>query len=124
MPGRAEQPALQCRYRHPGRSDFRYRQGRVTLLNFVYEHTFGSRWDPVMEADFRHSERDQTDPGGTTDANTGGSITYLTPRILFDGGGGCVLRGSAQIPLSESGLNEHPNEESVLNVGVAHLCGQ
>lgn len=124
MPGRAEQPALQCRYRHPGRSDFGYRHGRVTLLNFAYEHKFGSRWNAVIEADFRHSDRAQMDPGGTTDGNTGGSITCLTPRIRFAAGGGWTLPGSAQIPLSDSGLNEHQNEESVLNVGVAHLFGQ
>jgi len=82
MSGRPDQPALQCRCRHPDRSDFGYRHGRVTLLNFAYEHKFGSRWDAVIEADFRHSDRDQTDP------NTAGSMAYITPRILFDAGGG------------------------------------
>jgi len=124
MPGRPDQPVLQCRYRHTGRNDFGYREGRITLLNVAYEHKLGSRWDADIEANYRYSDHDQTDPSGTTDPDTVGSITYVTPRILFGAGGGWVLRGSAQIPLSDSGLNGHQNEKSVLNVGVTHLFGQ
>lgn len=108
-------------YRSTGRNDAGYRYGSSVLLNVAYEHKISSRWDAVLEANFRDSQRDETDAAGTTDGDTGGTITYLTPRILFDAGGGWVIRGSAQIPLSQSGLNGVQHEEPVLNIGVTRL---
>ena len=46
---------------------------------------------------------------------------WLTPRLLFDAGGGWVLRASAQIPLSDSGLNGNQDEKIVVNLGVTRL---
>lgn len=108
-------------YRSTGRNDTGYQYGSSVLLNLAYEHKISSRWDAVLEANFRDSRRDETDGAGTTDGDTGGTITYLTPRILFDAGGGWVIRGSAQIPLSQSGLNGLQHEEPVLNVGFTRL---
>jgi len=113
-----------AQYRNTGRNDFGYRYGRIKLLNLAYEHKLGARWDGVIEADYRYAGRDQIDGGGTMDSDTGGSITYLTPRILFDAGGGWVLRASAQIPLSDSGLNGTQHEKTVLNVGITRLLRQ
>lgn len=110
-----------AQYRNTGRNDFGYQYGRITLLNLAYEHKLGARWDGVIEANYRHAGRDQMDGSGTLDPDTGGSITYLTPRILFDAGGGWVLRASAQIPLSDSGLYGHQDEKVVFNLGVTHL---
>ncbi len=110
-----------AQYRNTGRNDFGYQYGRITLLNLAYEHKLGARWDGVIEANYRYAGHDQMDGSGTLDPDTGGSITYLTPRILFDAGGGWVLRASAQIPLSDSGLNGHQDEKVVFNLGVTHL---
>lgn len=110
-------------YRHTGRNDFGYRYGAITLLNLAYEHKLGSRWDAVLEANFRHSGRDEVDASGLMDPDTGGSIAYLTPRILFDAGHGWVIRGSAQIPLSNAGLNGRQDEGAVLNVGITWMPG-
>jgi hypothetical protein len=84
----------------------------------------GAKWDGVIEANFRHSDRDQVDAGGTTDPDTGGAIAYITPRLLFDAGGGWVVRASAQIPLSDSGLNGTQDEKIVVNLGVTRLFKQ
>jgi hypothetical protein len=111
-------------YRSTGRNDFGYRYGQTTLLNLAYEHKLGAKWDGVIEANYRHAGRDEIDGGGTTDFDTGGSIVYLTPRLLFDAGGGWVLRASAQIPLSDSGLNGVQDEKVVVNIGVTRLFGQ
>lgn len=108
-------------YRHTGRNDFEYRYGRVALFNLAYEHKIGQRWDAVIEANYRRSSHDQTDLTGTIDPNTGGSITYLTPRLLFDAGRGWVVRASAQVPLSNSGLNGIQDEKPVVNIGVTRL---
>jgi hypothetical protein len=58
---------------------------------------------------------------GTLDPDTGGSIVYVTPRLLFDLGHGWVLRAAAQIPVSESGLNGEQDEREVVNLGVTRL---
>ena len=113
-----------AQYRTTGRNDFGYRYGSATLLNFAYEHKIGARWDAVLEANFRDSKRDEIDAAGTTDGNTGGAIAYVTPRVLFDAGHGWVLRASAQIPLSQSGLHGEQDEEPVWNVGVTRLVGK
>ena len=112
---------VSAQYRHTGRNDFHYRYGRVKLLNLAYEHKIGSRWDAVIEANYRSSGRDQIDLMGTTDPDTGGSITYIAPRLLFDAGNGWVVRGSAQIPLSDSGLNGYQDEKTIFNIGVTRL---
>lgn len=110
-----------AQYRHTGRNDFEYRYGRIKLLNVAYEYKFNDRWDGVIEANYRNAGRDRIDALGTSDPNTGGSITYLTPRLLFDAGHGWVVRASAQVPLSDSGLNGFQDEKAVINLGVTRL---
>jgi hypothetical protein len=110
-----------AQYRATGRNDFGYRYGRINLLNLAYEHKLNSRWDAVIEANYRHADRDEVDASGVTDPDTGGSIIYITPRILFDAGGGWVRRLSVQVPLSQSGLNGNQDEKTVANVGVTRL---
>ena len=113
-----------AQYRSTGRNDFGYRYGSTALLNFAYEHKIGARWDTVLETNFRDAKRDEIDATGTQDGNTGGAIAYLTPRVLFDAGHGWVLRASAQIPLSQSGLHGEQDEQPVWNVGVTRLIGR
>lgn len=108
-------------YRLTGRNDAGYQYGRVALFNLAYEHKLGNRWDGVIEANFRHAGYDQVDASGVTDSDTGGSIVYVTPRLLFSVGNGWVLRAAAQIPLNQSGLNGFQREKTVLNLGVTRL---
>jgi hypothetical protein len=110
-----------AQYRQTGRNDFGYRYGRVQLLNLAYEHKLGGRWDAVLEANYRRAGRDQVDELQELDPDTGGSIMYLTPRLLFDAGRGWVVRASAQLPLSQSGLNGEQHEKTVFNVGLTYL---
>jgi hypothetical protein len=111
-------------YRHTGENDFDYRYGRVVLLNLAYEHKLGARWDAVIEANYRHAGMDRVDGAGSLDADTGGSMTYVTPRLLFNVGDGWVLRTSAQIPVSQAGLHGEQHEKAVYNVGVTRLIGR
>jgi hypothetical protein len=111
-------------YRVTGRSDVGYRYGRATLLNFAYEHKLNAKWDAVIEVNYRYAGLDQTDASGVTDADTGGSIVYITPRLLFDAGNGWVVRASVQLPLTQSGLNGNQREKTVLNAGMTHLFGK
>jgi hypothetical protein len=110
-----------AQYRHTGRNDFGYRYGRTGLLNLAYEHKLGARWDAVVELNYRHAGRDEIDSVGELDPDTGGSIFYFTPRLLFDAGNGWVVRASAQLPLKQSGLNGEQHENAVVNLGVTYL---
>lgn len=110
-------------YRLTGRNDEGYQYGRVALVNLAYEHKLGARWDSVIEANYRHAGFDETDASGNTDPDTGGSIIYVTPRLLFSAGKGWVVRAAAQIPLGQSGLNGYQHEQTVLNLGVTRLFG-
>jgi hypothetical protein len=113
-----------AQYRATGRNDAGYEYGDATLLNVAYEHKLGVRWDAVIEANFREAGFDEIDRDGTRDADTGGSIVYATPRLLFDAGHGWVLRASAQLPLSQSRLHGVQHEDTVWNAGVTHLFGR
>jgi len=108
-------------YRHTGRNDAGYQYGRIGLLNLAYEHKLGLRWDGVLEANYRHAGRDEIDFSGTNDPDTGGTMLYITPRVLFDVGAGWVLRISSQLPLSQSGLNGEQHEDPVYNIGITKL---
>lgn len=112
---------VSTQYRHTGRNDAGYQYGRTTLVNVAYERKLTSRWDAVLEANYRHAGRDEIDDTGLVDDDTGGSIVYVTPRLLFDIGSGWVARASAQVPLSQSSLNGAQHEKTVFNVGITKL---
>ncbi len=108
-------------YRVPGRNDVGYRYGNTLLANAAYEYKFSKRWDSVLELNYRNAGRDEVDRQGTTDPDTGGSMLFVTPRVLFDVGGGWVLRLSVQVPVTQNGLNGHQEEKAVFNLGVTRL---
>jgi hypothetical protein len=107
-------------YRNTGENDFGYRYGTSFTANVAYEHKLGSRLDGVLELNFRHASRDRVDTDGTLDDDTGGSLLYVTPRLLVHLGGGFVLRASAQIPTIKD-LNGYQKERVVANVGLTYL---
>lgn len=107
-------------YRYTGENDFGYRYGSTFTANLAYEHKLGSRLDGVLELNFRHAAQDRVDAGGTLDGDTGGSLLYVTPRLLVHLGGGLVLRASAQIPTFKD-LDGYQKERVVANVGLTYL---
>jgi hypothetical protein len=108
-------------FRATGDNDSGYEYGNIFLANLAYEHKLAPRWDGVLDLNYRTSGRDVIDSSGAHDPNTGGSIAYLTPRILFDVGGGWVLRAAAQVPLGQGGLNGAQDEDPVWNLGITYL---
>jgi hypothetical protein len=107
-------------YRHTGENDFGYRYGSSFTANVSYEHKLGGRVDGVLELNFRHAQKDQVDAEGSLDDDTGGSLLYVTPRVLVSLGHGLVLRAGAQIPVAKS-LNGYQTERAVANVGLTYL---
>jgi hypothetical protein len=108
-------------YRSTGRNDFDYRYGNVWLANLAYEHKLRAGFDGVLELNYRHTDRDSIDRDSGLDDNTGGSIVFVTPRLLFSLGKGWVVRASAQIPLSQSSLNGAQDESTVVSLGITYL---
>jgi hypothetical protein len=107
-------------YRHTGENGLGYRYGSSFTANLAYEHKIGGRLDGVVEMNFRHAAKDQVDRDGGKDDDTGGSLLYVTPRLLVHLGGGLVLRASAQIPTIKD-LNGYQKERVVANVGLTYL---
>jgi hypothetical protein len=107
-------------YRHTGENDFGYRYGSTFLANLAYEHKLSNVFDGVVELNFRHAKKDQVGAEGALDDDTGGSLLYVTPRLLANLGGGFVLRAAAQIPLARD-LNGFQKERAVVNVGLTYL---
>jgi hypothetical protein len=111
---------LSSGYRHTGENDFGYRYGSSFLANVAYEHKLGKVLDGVVELNFRHAAKDRVDASGTLDDDTGGSLLYVTPRLLVSLGKGVVLRAAAQIPVARD-LNGFQKERAVANVGLTYL---
>jgi hypothetical protein len=105
--------------RVPGSNDFDYRYGRIFLANVAYERKLTGALDSVVELNYRHAARDRIDATGALDGDTGGSVLYVTPRVLLNVGGGVVLRLAAQIPVSENLYGEQ-DERTVYNAGFTY----
>lgn len=109
-----------AQYRGTGRNDFGYKYGDSTTVNLAYERKLSEVFDAVVELNFRHARRDQVDASREVDPNTGGSVLYVTPRVLVNVGKGIVLRLGVQIPAVEwlSGIQ---NEKVNVNAGLTFL---
>ena len=107
-------------YRGTGRNRFGYKYGNIEMASVAYEHKIVDRLDTVVELDFRHSLRYEVDATGRTDLSTGGSILYLTPRVIFEVIPGVVFRLAAQVPVAK-GLYGTQTEKVNINAGLTLL---
>lgn len=111
---------VSAQYRGTGRNDFGYKYGDSTTVNVAYERKISELFDAVVELNFRHARSDQIDFAGELDPNTGGSVLYVTPRVLVNVGKGIVVRVGAQFPVGEW-LYGIQNEKPNFNAGVTFL---
>jgi hypothetical protein len=109
-----------AQYRHTGENGFDYRYGRIVLVNLAYERKLAGRLDSVVELNYRFAGKDHA--GLEEGPNTGGSILYVTPRLLVDLGGRTVLRAAVQVPLARD-LNGAQKEKAVFNLGLSFQLG-
>jgi hypothetical protein len=107
-------------YRGTGRNDFGYKYGDSTIATLAYERKLTEPLDAVLEFDFRHARRDQVDFEGVVDPNTGGTVLYITPRLLFAIGSHVALRAAVQIPIVEN-LYGVQDEKVNVNGGLTLL---
>jgi hypothetical protein len=109
-----------AQYRGTGRSTFGYKYGDIVLANLAYERKLSEVFDGVVELNFRHAKRDQVSADREVDPNTGGSILYVTPRLLVNVGKGIVLRLAVQVPVVER-LFGVQDEKVNYNAGLTFL---
>jgi hypothetical protein len=89
----------------------------------TYERKVAGRVDGVVELNFRSAAQDVVDASLARDPDTGGSLLYVTPRVLVDLGRGVVVRAAVQIPTWRS-LNGFQQERAVVNFGLTYLVGR
>jgi len=111
-------------YRNTGVNDSGYQYGNVWLANLAAEYKVTARVDTALELNYRSAGRDSIDREGNVDDNTGGSMLFVTPRVLFSVGNNWVWRAAAQIPVTQSGLNGEQHESAVLSLGVTYLLNR
>jgi len=107
-------------YRGTGRNSFGYKYGNITTVNVAYERKLSEKLDSVVELNFRHSGRDEVDFSRELDPSTGGSILYVTPRLMFAVSPRVVLRVGAQIPTWKN-LYGTQTEKTNVNAGLTLL---
>jgi hypothetical protein len=107
-------------YRSTGSNRFGYQYGDILMANAGYEHKLGHRFDAALELNYRDAGRDRVDRDGFLDPNTGGSLLYLSPRLIVDFHKGLVGRLSVQVPVVD-GLNGDQKERTVANIGLTYL---
>jgi hypothetical protein len=107
-------------YRGTGANEFGYAYGDIALANLAYERKLFAMLDTVVELNYRYAATDEIDASGTTDPNTGGSVLYVTPRVLVPVAQGLVARVAVQVPAWKD-LNGVQEEKAVVNSGVTYL---
>ena len=104
-------------YRWTGTNRYGYQYGRIFLANLGYERKLGSVVDAVLELNDRWAGEDTVDSSGERDPDTGGSILYVTPRVLVRLWGGLVARGAVLIPTFKD-LNGYQAEKAIVSAGL------
>jgi hypothetical protein len=106
-------------YRWTGTNPYGYQYGRIFLANVGYERKLGAVVDAVLELNYRWAGEDTVDSSGENDPDTGGSILYVTPRVLVHLGGGLVVRAAVLIPTFKH-LNGYQTEDAIVSAGLTY----
>jgi hypothetical protein len=98
-----------------GRNDFGYKYGDAVLANIAYERRLAGPLNGVFEVNYRTAGKDE-EQVGEKDPNTGGTVLYLSPRILvrLDKSQGLYFRLGVQIPVVENLFGDQDEKVNVL----------
>lgn len=101
-----------------GRNDAGYRYGGAVLANLALERRLVGRVNGIVELNYRWAARDEV-VAGERDENSGGSVLYVSPRVLLqlDPRQNLWLRLGAQIPVAK-GLYGDQDEKVNLLAGL------
>jgi hypothetical protein len=96
-----------------GRSALGYHYGNVVLANLGYERKLAGRLNGVLEANFRRAGKDEP-VAGEQDPNTGGSVLYLSPRVLLKLDSRLFLRVGVQVPVVKGLFGDQDEKVNLL----------
>ncbi len=100
--------------RFNGRNSVDYHYGDAVLANVGYERRLGARINGIVEVNFRHARRDE--PAiGALDPNTGGSVVYVSPRVLIRLQGQMFFRLGVQVPIVKSLYGDQDEKVNLLS---------
>jgi len=100
--------------RFNGRNDAGYHYGNVALANLGYERKLGRRLNAIVEANFRRAAKDEP-LRGAEDPNTGGSLLYLSPRVLVKLDRTLFLHLGVQVPVIKDLFGDQDEKVNVLS---------
>ena len=83
-----------------GRNDFEYHYGNVVYANLAYERRLWKWLNGVVELNYRWAAKDEV-ALGEQDPNSGGSVLYVTPRLIVKVQNGLAFRIGAQLPIAQ-----------------------
>jgi hypothetical protein len=83
-----------------GTNDFAYHYGNAVLANLAYERRLVKWLNGVVELNYRWAAKDDVAPG-QQDPNTGGSVLYVTPRVIVRIQNGLYFRVAVQVPIAQ-----------------------
>jgi hypothetical protein len=84
-----------------GRNARGYHYGGAVIVDLGLDKALSEQVNGVLELKFRHAGGDEVTEG-TLDPNTGGSVVYLSPHVLFKLGPKFLLRLGLQVPVVKS----------------------
>jgi hypothetical protein len=94
------------------RNDAGHRYGDAVVGSVAAQWPFTPRLFGVMQVDAREAGQDEVAPG-VPDPNTGGTVVYLSPRLLFQLQRLVFLRFGVQVPVVE---RLHGDQDEKVNV--------
>jgi hypothetical protein len=97
-----------------GRNGAEYHYGNAVVVNLGWEKRLAARVNGVVEVNYRWAARDE--PGvGDSDPNTGGSVLYVSPRILLKVRQGLFLRLGIQAPIAKHLYGDQDEKVNILS---------
>jgi hypothetical protein len=98
-----------------GRNDFGYQYGNGVFANVAYERRLLKWLNGVVELNYRWAAHDEDQPA-VQDPDTGGTVLYVTPRVIAKIQKGLYFRVAVQVPIIES-LYGVQNEKTNVLIG-------
>ncbi len=97
-----------------GRNDAAYHYGDAVVANVGWEKRLAKRINGVVEVNYRWADKDE--PAiGETDPNTGGSVLYVSPRVLFQIRPGLFFRLGIQAPIVKRLYGDQDEKVNILS---------
>ncbi|MFI5371363.1 MAG: hypothetical protein ACHQ52_07365, partial [Candidatus Eisenbacteria bacterium] len=98
-----------------GTNDHGYHYGNAAFVNLAYQRDVAPRLAGVLELNARDARFDQVD--GVQEANTGGSVLYVAPRVQWQMNETLVLRLGVQVPVAQRMIGDQ-RERANLITGI------